>query len=387
VVVETRYAAGSGVLLGTGPHWLLVTDPGDEEVVAELWAVLSSGASDGAPIADRVLAVVDRAFDREPPALAMIDLSSPAGGFVSRGAGRVRVEGPTRVLSLGQVPATGSRPLRRVVGGIVAADLAEVTPSAPQTTGQPSGRPAPAAPAHGLIDGIPAAILAARGPERPPPPRSLHHTAEPDPLVSERIEEGVSTTIRPPRDDAAREAAAPPADDHDGATVLREPADHLRATTRETVLAVSCPTGHLTPPSSPACRVCHQPVGPQEPQRVARPTLGGLRLPTGEVVPLDRGVVLGRRPAPVEGSSDWPHLVHLPADHSFVSRMHLQVELDGWHVVARDLGSRGGTLLTAPGRRPEWLRAGEAHVLEPGQVLDLAEVYEVRFEVGPVTGR
>ena len=81
-----------------------------------------------------------------------------------------------------------------------------------------------------------------------------------------------------------------------------------------------------------------------------RPTLGGLRLPTGEVVPLDRGVVLGRKPAPLEDSTDWPHLVHLPSDHTFVSRMHLHIELDGWNVLARDLDSRGGTMLTMPGR-------------------------------------
>ena len=113
-----------------------------------------------------------------------------------------------------------------------------------------------------------------------------------------------------------------------------------------------------------------------------RPTLGGLRLPTGEVVPLDRGVVLGRKPAPAEGSSDWPHLVHLPSTHSFVSRRHLQLDLDGWDVVARDLDSRGGTTLAAPGREPERMRPGDAYVLEPGTTLDLAHVYAVRFETG-----
>ena len=67
-------------------------------------------------------------------------------------------------------------------------------------------------------------------------------------------------------------------------------------------------------------------------------------------MPLDRGVVIGRRPGPVPGTKDWPHLVHLPSTHAFVSRMHLQIELHGWDVLARDLGSRGGSTLTAPGR-------------------------------------
>ena len=172
------------------------------------------------------------------------------------------------------------------------------------------------------------------------------------------------------------------ADDHDGETTFR-PA-HLSHGTSSTVLAVSCPLGHLTPPASPSCRVCHQRVAPQEPRRVQRPPLGGLRLPTGEVVPLDRAVILGRKPAPAEGSTDWPHLVHLPSSHSFVSRRHLQLELDGWDVVARDLDSRGGTTITPPGRDPLRMRPGDAYVLEPGTMLDLAEVYAVRFETGAV---
>jgi hypothetical protein len=95
------------------------------------------------------------------------------------------------------------------------------------------------------------------------------------------------------------------------------------------------------------------------------------------VVPLDRGGRAGSQPAPLEDSTDWPHLVHLPSDHTFVSRMHLHIELDGWLVLARDLGSRGGTMLAMPGRDPEQMRSQEAYVLEPGASLDLAEVYEV----------
>jgi hypothetical protein len=246
-------------------------------------------------------------------------------------------------------------------------------------------------PASGaLIDGIPAAILAAKGPDGPPPRTrvrrrvedtgALPDTSEPDPLMVERIEEGTHTTIRTASDPHTPPAAEP--DDHDGSTTMR-PA-HLAQSTAPTVLAVSCPLGHLTPPASPQCRTCHQRVAPQEPRRVDRPSLGGLRLPTGEVVPLDRGVILGRKPAPAEGSTDWPHLVHLPSDHSFVSRRHLQIELDGWDVVARDLDSRGGTTIAPPARDPVRMRPGDAYVLEPGTVLDMAHVYAVRFETGAV---
>ena len=388
MIVEARYASGAGVLVGSGAHWVLLTDPDDERVVQEIWDALSLTAPSGASVAERVLAIAEKAFEGDPPGLALVDFTSGASTTLSRGAGHVRLAGPARVLSLdGGADPDDLVETRRLVGGVVAADRVELTPVSARTAPvhRAEERPAPAAAA--LIDGIPDAILAAKGPDGPPPrtrvrPRvedtgSLVDTSEPDPLMMQRIEEA-RTTIRPPT--TATGAEEP--DDHDGDTSMR-PA-HLTHTTAPTVLAVSCPLGHLTPPISPQCRVCHQRVAPQEPRRVDRPPLGGLRLPTGEVVPLDRGVILGRKPAPVEGSTDWPHLVHLPADHSFVSRRHLQIELDGWDVVARDLDSRGGTTFAPPGRDPERMRPGDAYVLEPGTVLDMAHVYSVRYESGAV---
>ena len=107
-----------------------------------------------------------------------------------------------------------------------------------------------------------------------------------------------------------------------------------------------------------------------------RPPLGVLRLHDKTEVLLDRPVVLGRRPTP-SGPGDWPHLVNLPVDSTYLSRNHLRIELDGWHVLARDLGSRGGTTLFAPGRDPERIRAHEPHLLEHGTVVDLAGAYQV----------
>ena len=389
MIVEARYAAGDGVLLGSGAHWVLVTDPGDEQVVQAIWDVLSATAPSGSPVVERVMAIVEKHFDGDPPALAIADFTSGASSTLSRGAGHVRLAGPSRVLSLdgdgdpGRLPST-----RRLVGGVVGADRVELQPLSARTAPVAHAREVEAPPpSAALIDGIPADILAAKGPDGPPPRTrvlrpaedtgALPDTSEPDPLMVARIEEGTHTTIRQPS-----EPHSSSADDHDGATSHR-PA-HLAQASVPTVLAVSCPLGHLTPPIAPQCRVCHQRVAPQEPRRVERPSLGGLRLPTGEVVPLDRGVVLGRKPAPAEGSTDWPHLVHLPKDHSFVSRRHLHVELDGWDVVARDLDSRGGTTIAPPGREPQRMRPGDAYVLEPGTVLDMAHVYAVRFETGAV---
>ncbi len=393
MIVEARYTRGAGVLLGSGAHWVLLTDPGDEHVVQEIWDVLSMTAPSGSTVAERVMAVVEKAFGGDPPGLALVDFTSGASTAVSRGAGHVRLAGPGRILSLdGGSDPDELAPTRRLVGGAVGADRVELTPISVRTApGQVAQEVAAPTASGAMIDGIPPAILAAKGPDGPPPRTrlrrpvedtgSLTDTSEPDPLLMERIEQGSHTTIRPPSE-PHRPPGAREVDDHDGSTSHR-PA-HLSHTTAPTVLAVRCPLGHLTPPASPQCRVCHQRVAPQEPRRVDRPSLGGLRLPTGEVVPLDRGVILGRKPAPAEGSTDWPHLVHLPADHSFVSRRHLQIELDGWDVVARDLDSRGGTTIAPPGRDPRRMAPGDAYVLESGTVLDLAQVYAVRFETGAV---
>ena len=401
MIVEARYARGTGVLVGAGGLWVLMTDPGDEQVVQEVWEAVSAPVTSGAPVTERVLAIAEKAFDGDPPALAMVDLTAGSSATVSRGHGHVRLAAPHRVLTLDGGSDPDHLPqTRRLVGGVVAADRVELRPLgavvAPSPV--PAGDTLPPPPSGALIDGIPDEILAAKGPDGPPPrPRvrrrdpepaadtgPLRDTTEPEPgFELPRIAEGGHTTIRPP--EPVAEPGPAEVLDHDGATSHR--ADHLAQGTSATVLAVSCPLGHLTPPSSPSCRTCHQRVAPQEPRRVQRPPLGGLRLPSGEVVPLDRGVILGRKPAPVQGAQDWPHLVHLPSDHSFVSRMHLQIELDGWDVVARDLDSRGGTTVAPPGQDAVRMRPREAYVLEPGTVLDLAEVYAVRFETGPVAPR
>ena len=235
----------------------------------------------------------------------------------------------------------------------------------------------------GLIDGIPPEILAPTGPPAAPPAASFaaSSAATPPPVTTAAPQGDV------PHERTVRRASVDT--DHDGRTTYRpeeavasrQPSTHLQQSTHETVLAAHCPAGHLTEAFTPTCRVCGAPVPPQQPQRLPRPRLGVLHLPDGETVPLDRGVVLGRLPAPTPGRSDWPHLVRLPDDATFVSRSHLSVELDGWLVVATDLGSRGGTTLRVPGRAPERIRAHEPYVWEPGQVLDLADSYEIVYEV------
>jgi hypothetical protein len=149
------------------------------------------------------------------------------------------------------------------------------------------------------------------------------------------------------------------------------------------VQAVLCPAGHPSPPHAGTCRQCGREIPPQQPFQTPRPSLGVLRLASGDVVSLDRGVLLGRSPKvsadlPV---ADRPHLVRVPSPENDISRNHVEVVLEGWHVLVRDLGSTNGTTVALPGQVAVRLRPGDQQVIEPGTVVTLADEVSVVFEV------
>jgi hypothetical protein len=148
------------------------------------------------------------------------------------------------------------------------------------------------------------------------------------------------------------------------------------------VLAVLCSAGHPTPPHGDRCRVCGTGIPPQEPFTMPRPPLGVLRLSTGDVVTLDRSVLLGRAPKLGEGlaAHDRPHVVKVPSPERDVSRNHVEVILEGWHVLIRDLGTTNGTTVALPGEAPVRLRANDQQVLEPGSLVSMADEVSFTFE-------
>ncbi|GGB90455.1 FHA domain-containing protein [Knoellia flava] len=149
------------------------------------------------------------------------------------------------------------------------------------------------------------------------------------------------------------------------------------------VLAVICPAGHHSSPHASSCRVCGRDIPTQQPFQTPRPQLGVLRVSTGGLVPLDRGVLLGRSPkvnADLPPSSR-PHLVRLASRDNDISRNHAEVILEGWHVLVRDLGSTNGTTVTLPGQEPVRLRPTEDFGIEPGAVLTLADEVSLTYEV------
>jgi FHA domain len=149
------------------------------------------------------------------------------------------------------------------------------------------------------------------------------------------------------------------------------------------VPALLCPNGHVNPPSDAACRRCGAPL-PHDPVPVLRPVLGVLRLSLGDVITLDRGVLMGRNPRTDFAGTDGeerPHVVKLPSAGGDISRTHLRVTLDGWHVLVTDLNSTNGTLVTLPGREPQQLRPSEPVPIQPGTVVTLADGIDFRYEV------
>ena len=150
--------------------------------------------------------------------------------------------------------------------------------------------------------------------------------------------------------------------------------------TGPTVLARTCPQGHINPPTAASCRVCGTEMS-GEPRPVSRPSLGLMRLSTGAVYELDRNIVIGRQPSAsrVAGAA-LPRMVQVPSDSGDISRSHAEVRLEGWHVMLRDLFSTNGTVLIREGSLPRRLAQGEAAILLDGDIAELGDGVTLRFE-------
>jgi hypothetical protein len=253
-------------------------------------------------------------------------------------------------------------------------------PPAPSLRQAPPPARPPASPSQSVPPAPPAPAPQPAAPQSPP-----QHAAPPP-------------AVQPPAQPATPPAAAAPASPAGPAAAGAADAsgDDAEATVDRSallgggpsasgplVLAVLCPAGHASPPHSSACRVCGRDIPPQQPFQTPRPSLGVLRLPTGDVVMLDRGVLLGRSPK-VNADLDAgmrPHLVRVPSPENDISRNHVEIVLEGWHVLIRDLGSTNGTTVTLPGQLPVRLRPSDQQVLEPGTVITLADEVAITFEV------
>ena len=152
------------------------------------------------------------------------------------------------------------------------------------------------------------------------------------------------------------------------------------------VHAVTCPRGHANPVEAVVCRVCGAEVPAQAAITLARPPLGALvavDVPPGAParVELDGPLLLGRRPTLDGQSGPVPTLVTVASPDHDLSRNHLRVNLDGWHVLVTDLGSTNGTVVALPGEQPERIHPQRPTMITPGTRITLADVATYVYEV------
>ncbi|WP_019182308.1 FHA domain-containing protein [Microbacterium yannicii] len=180
-----------------------------------------------------------------------------------------------------------------------------------------------------------------------------------------------ATVVRGGNDTAGAPAAPEIAGDHDGETISLAQARALRGgTDPSTGPSSTRPAGPGT--ASPIT----SPLAPPRP-----PAPGRVRLSTGQVVTLDRTIVIGRRPRSTRVSgTDLPHLVAVDSPQQDISRSHVELRAEGESIVATDLRTTNGTTLLRAGSEPMRLHPGEGTVVVPGDVLDLGDGITVAIE-------
>lgn len=176
--------------------------------------------------------------------------------------------------------------------------------------------------------------------------------------------------------------------DHDGHTAVRAALTPRNVapyasnkTDPRTVNGVLCPRGHANSPVADRCMLCREKLVDRSVRHVERPVLGQLRLPSGEVIAIDRPIVIGRKPVATEligGEVPLP----LTIDDDVVTRNHAQILIEEWHVLIVDLDSTNQTMITIPGQAPRVVAPNDPCVILPGTEIDLGGFGPVVFE-GP----
>ena len=99
----------------------------------------------------------------------------------------------------------------------------------------------------------------------------------------------------------------------------------------------------------------------------------------GRELPLDRPVVLGRGPRPARHPGARIEAVPSPAKE--ISGAHLEVRLDGEHLIARDLDSTNGTIVRPRDSQPLLLRGGATLRVPVGTRFDLGDGVTAVFQI------
>ncbi|MDF0528440.1 FHA domain-containing protein [Tsukamurella sp. 8F] len=287
-------------------------------------------------------------------------LTSPDGAFLERVA--TLGDGNVVTVTVGhpQPPAPASRPGSLVLrdGAVPASGAVLWVPpvKVPRTTGPQAGPKSQPFPVIPHVDPVPAldpdaAQAAAARPEQ------AHHEASPaDPAQS-----------RPDRLSA-------PTDMDLEAVAERPPSGPMVAGRR-------CAFGHLNAPEATFCTRCGGLVNSAAPTETGpRPPLGTLIADDGSAYVLETDVVIGRDPVPFvdnrgsRAADGVGRLAPIPLQDrtGALSRAHLEIRLDGWNILAVDVGSSNGTWVRPPGvPSPLPLVPGQPALLAVGSEINL----------------
>jgi hypothetical protein len=132
------------------------------------------------------------------------------------------------------------------------------------------------------------------------------------------------------------------------------------------------------PLTSPELAVPRSGSGGESAETTAGEAVARLIFSSGEVVDVDRAVVVGRAPEHGRfGNDEQTRLVTVPSPHQEISSTHLEIRpgtgADHGSAVVTDLGSTNGTVVAQPGLPAEDLRPGIAVQVVPGATIDLGE--------------
>lgn len=277
-------------------------------------------------------------------------------GWVER---RLKLGGSGRVVVSVEPPQEDTSDLQR---GIVPASGFAITIASGMAAPKSSASSGPAEAPDRRVDHAPQAD--------PPPNATAAGLDGPEPTVSARSNPDSGEFLERAAGPASSGAAAAPAPPSPSPTILplsEDPTDEEATLIPPRDLPVVsvegrlCAEGHANPPHRVACEECGVLISPATRlTTTARPSLGTLASETGDSVPLDQPIVVGRASELKEASNG------LHVDHEKVSRRHLRVDFDGWSVTVEDLGSTNGTFLGDSGVP---IQSGTPVTVEPGTAI------------------
>ncbi|GAA4480854.1 FHA domain-containing protein [Microbacterium panaciterrae] len=422
--MNTAYRAGSWYLL-IGPRAVVALPPDAEfDLVAQLWARVGSDEVAFSDVVDALTAAGRGSFSAIPPFAAIVREGADARIAV-RGQVTARVvgAGAEHEITGAEVTTWSERFVPSVAGAEIVVEDARDDTALPIVAGivraarvgfgsvldpvlDPAPVPEPAVPELSVPEPEPSVPEPVEGPAPAPDPAPIAPAVEvpaPDadvPLMAvpaPPFDDDVDDTVLSPSSPNAVpvETILPPADtigpplgghtldlrpvggaeqeanevydeaedgDHDGATISLAQARALRGS------APSAPDP-IPAAAVPATPAADSSTGPR------------IRMSTGQVVALDRTVVIGRRPRATRSSgATLPHLIAVDSPEQDISRSHLEIRPESDAVVVLDLHTTNGSTLLRQGADPVRLHPGEQTIVVTGDVIDLGDGVTVAFE-------